>query len=93
MVCLLLLAVACPAFCLPQTEAHSCCHHRDNASKPCGTAMHGAVPSPAIVLPVTLAPPLAKESTLNPPVSYVTLTLAQSRIALAPPKVLTVLRI
>jgi hypothetical protein len=93
MVCILLLTVVCPAFCLPQTDAHSCCHHRDNASKPCGTAMHGAVQSPAVVLPVTLAPPVAIESALNPQVRYEILPLAQSKIAPTPPKVLTVLRI
>jgi hypothetical protein len=86
MVCILLLAVVCPAFCLTQTEAHSCCNH-------CGSAMHAAVPSPAAVLPVTLAPPPAVESMVSPLVSYVVLALAQSKVAPSPPKVLTVLRI
>jgi hypothetical protein len=93
MVCILLLAVVCPAFCLTQTEEHSCCHHRDNASKPCGSAMHAAVPSPAVVLPVTLAPQLAVESTLSPQACCFILGLAQSKVAPTPPKVLTVLRI
>jgi hypothetical protein len=86
MVCILLLAMVCPAFCLPQIDPHSCCHH-------CGSAMHAAVQSPVVVLPVTLAPSQAVESALDPSVSYVTLTLAQSKVAPAPPKALTVLRI
>ena len=93
MVCILLLAMVCPAFCLPHTDAHSCCHHRDDASKPCGAAMHDAVPSPAVVMPVTVAPPLGLESTLSPHVSYVILPPAQSKVTPAPPKVLTILRI
>ena len=55
--------------------------------------MHAAVQSPVVVLPVTLAPSQAVESALDPSVSYVTLTLAQSKVAPAPPKALTVLRI
>jgi hypothetical protein len=94
MVCILLLAVVCPAFCLPQTGAHSCCHHQDNASNPCGSAaMHGTAVSPAVLMPVVLAGPRATTSALNPHASYAILPLTQKQLHPSPPKVLTVLRI
>jgi len=94
MVCILLLALVCPAFCLPQTGAHSCCHHRDDASKPCGsTAMHGTAVSPAVLMPVVLAGPQTITSALNPHADYAILPPTQKQLHPGPPKILTVLRI